>query len=156
MSVSSVSRRAKAGLAAVVLVPALVFAPTAVADDAGAGNAGTPDITSSLTSELPAGSLDAPEDLKALTTLKDITSSFDAGQLGDAVTVITAMLDAGVSLGDIVSIFLALQSAGVSIPDMLDAMAFLANNPLALRLVIFAINNGADISRIIGLIPTLG
>ncbi|WP_420098411.1 hypothetical protein [Corynebacterium sp.] len=133
MTLSPVSRRLKAGIAAVVVVtPALVFAPTAVADSSQAG------------SSLSAQKAEAFDALGSL-------GSVGGGELGTAVTVITALLDAGVSVGDIVTIFMALQGAGVSISDIIAVFAYLADNPAAMKTVLFLIEQGW-ITQILALI----
>lgn len=109
-----VSHRIKAAIAAAVVTPALVFAPTAVAQDGSA----TPNA------ELP-------------------TSSIDTGQIGAVAAVGSALLDAGVGIGDIITIFSALQAAGVSVSDMIAVFSFLAENPGALDIVLGFINSGA-------------
>lgn len=135
MTLPPVSRRIKAGLAAVVVTPALVFAPTAVAD--------TQDTT-------PASSL--PTDITgSLGDLGDL-GSISGGQIGTVVTVVTALLDAGVSVGDIITIFTALQEAGVSITDIIAVFAFIANTPGALDLVLRLIDAGL-VGTIVDMIP---
>ncbi|WP_312977036.1 hypothetical protein [Corynebacterium sp.] len=145
MTLSPVSRRLKAGIAAVVVTPALVFAPTAVADssqDAGtsADSSLPADLVSSLNGE-KAGPFDALGSL----------GSIGGGEIGAAVTVVTALLDAGVSVGDIITIFMALQGAGVSISDIIAVFSFLADNPAALKTVFFLIEKGW-ITQILALI----
>ena len=138
MTLPPVSRRIKAGLAAVVVTPALVFAPTAVAD--------TQDTT-------PASSLptDITGSLGDLGDLGDL-GSISGGQIGTVVTVVTALLDAGVSVGDIITIFTALQEAGVSITDIIAVFAFIANTPGALDTVLRLIDLGL-VDTIVDLIP---
>jgi hypothetical protein len=136
MALPPVSRRLKAGIAAVVVTPALVFAPTAVADttqDGGslAQSSLPTDLVNSLNGE-KAGPFDAIGSLGAI----------NGGEIGAAVTVVTALLQAGVGVGDIITIFMALQGAGVSISDIIAVFSFLAENPAALKTVLFLIEQG--------------
>lgn len=136
MTLSPVSRRLKAGIAAVVVTPALVFAPTAVADSSqDAGSLSDSSLPADLVSSLN-GTKAGPFD--ALGSLGGI----GGGEIGAAVTVVTALLNAGVSVGDIITIFMALQGAGVSISDIIAVFSFLADNPAALKTVLFLIEQG--------------
>jgi hypothetical protein len=145
MTLPPVSRRIKAGIAAVVVTPALVFAPTAVADSTGdAGTSATSSLPADLVSSLngeKAGPFDAVGSL----------GEINGGEIGAAVTVVTALLQAGVGVGDIVTIFMALQGAGVSVSDIIAVFSFLADNPAALKTVLFLIEKGW-ITQILALI----
>lgn len=121
---SSLSRRAKAGIVAAAIVPALAFAPAAVADDNGNGGS----------SQLPTGAL-TTDNIAALSTVG------------------SALQDAGVSISDIVEIYSALDDAGVPMDVIIDVLLYVATSPTTLAIVLNLIEIGAPVSQILALLP---
>lgn len=117
----TISRCIKASIAAVAVAPALIFAPTAVADDA-------------RSSSLPTGSITGPE--------SSLAGSFGGNDFGKIITVIPALLDAGISIDDIVTLVTGLHEFGASPSDIIDILIHAAGDEDILDMMLEFINDG--------------